>query len=239
MPEPLYFELLEACQQPNCPICRLVDRATLHYLEMVFYEHVNDISLRAQLRDSLGLCRQHAWQAVQGSVADPLGVAIIYHDVFTNVLRRLPKNGPEAVNREGLLARLEPAARRLQDAVRKAVQALTPSQPCPACQQQAIADEMYLNGVRKYLDDERLQQVLRASDGLCLPHLRGALERAPDEAGFSLLLAAHRQRWAALDAELEEIIRKADYRFSGERSGSEADAWRRAIAAAVGNRPPQ
>jgi hypothetical protein len=44
------------------------------------------------------------------------------------------------------------------------------------------------------------------------------------------------QRLAALQAELEEIVRKNDYRFRGEPWGPERDAWLRALAKL--RRPP-
>jgi hypothetical protein len=40
--------------------------------------------------------------------------------------------------------------------------------------------------------------------------------------------------WSALQVELEELIRKFDYRFAHEPMGSEADAWERVVALLAG-----
>jgi DNA-binding transcriptional MerR regulator len=85
-------------------------------------------------------------------------------------------------------------------------------------------------------DDERMQAALRSSAGLCLPHLRRALALARDPAAFERLLAITQEKMAELAGELDEFIRKNDYRFSQEGFGAEGDSWRRAIAWMVGAR---
>ena len=73
-----------------------------------------------------------------------------------------------------------------------------------------------------------------AAGGLCLPHFTETLTHASGAASQSLAdwqAAAFRR----LRDELDELIRKHDYRFSGETiTEQEAVAWTRAVAAAVG-----
>lgn len=52
--------------------------------------------------------------------------------------------------------------------------------------------------------------------------------------GHQALLAAQREAWAALMTEVDEFIRKNDYRFQHEPRGDEHDAWLRALDALVG-----
>ncbi|MBN1920116.1 MAG: hypothetical protein JW892_02630, partial [Anaerolineae bacterium] len=70
--------------------------------------------------------------------------------------------------------------------------------------------------------------------GLCLPHLRLTLQASGPAAGYRALLTAQREAWSALMAELDEFIRKNDYRFQHEPMGDERDAWLRALDALVG-----
>jgi hypothetical protein len=77
---------------------------------------------------------------------------------------------------------------------------------------------------------------LRASPGLCLPHLRQALQGAPDEATLRRLIEIQLECLGRLRTELRELTRKFDHRFKHETIGSEGDAWLRAIDQVSGRR---
>ncbi|MBI3763863.1 MAG: hypothetical protein HY260_18620, partial [Chloroflexi bacterium] len=70
--------------------------------------------------------------------------------------------------------------------------------------------------------------------GLCLAHLRRALELTRSESAFETLVTLERERLTAFLAELDEFLRKNDYRFRDEGFGPEGNSWRRAIAWIVG-----
>jgi hypothetical protein len=72
-----------------------------------------------------------------------------------------------------------------------------------------------------------LLQALRASDGLCDEHF----ERVRSLPGFEDAQRVARER---LLADLDELIRKQDYRFAHEPDAGEAQAWKRAVAAVNG-----
>ncbi len=61
---------------------------------------------------------------------------------------------------------------------------------------------------------------------------RGAPGPAPAQ-----LVAAQRAIWSRLNDELEEFLRKNDYRFQKEPFGAERDSWQRAISALSGQLP--
>jgi len=82
-----YFELRDACYRPGCPVCRLLEQRVHSYLDSLFYESVNDPSVRRRLRGALGFCRNHALRAL--NLGDSLGVAIIYEDLLQLVARQL------------------------------------------------------------------------------------------------------------------------------------------------------
>lgn len=212
----MYNDLIEACAQSGCPLCRLEAQTVERYLKMIFYENVNDIQERGRLRASLGFCHEHACLELESGLADPLGVSIIYQDVITNILRRL-SDPAQPGRRSGLLKRLP-----------SMLHALTPHKPCPVCQQKEIEAHLALTTLVKHLD-EKLLQALADGDGLCLPHLCLALENLRDAEAQTALLALSRQKLEQLNHQLAEFIRKNDYRFHDEGFGSEADSWKRAI----------
>ena len=73
------------------------------------------------------------------------------------------------------------------------------------------------------LEDQELVDALQASDGLCLPHLRLALQSVRNAAACEKLIAVHREKLEALHSDLAELIRKNDYRFMKEGLGKEGD----------------
>jgi len=68
-----------------------------------------------------------------------------------------------------------------------------------------------------------------ASDGLCLPHLRLALDAAPNDRVFRALRARALQTQETMIAQLNETIRKHDYRFRHEPAGEEKGSPQRAV----------
>ena len=53
-------------------------------------------------------------------------------------------------------------------------------------------------------------------------------------AAFDTLRDIARERYAVLRAELDEFIRKNDYRFQSEGMGAEGDSWKRAVGLMTG-----
>lgn len=221
-----YYELLEALSQEGCPICRLGRHVAERYLDGLLYENVNDPGVREGLRTAHGFCRRHAWAltAVRGC---SLGVAILYRDVLHTVLGELARAGGEEKRSRGWSLTASPE---------KGGGRLAPQAPCPACVQQEEMERIYLQELLRRQDDPRLWSAFATSGGLCLPHLRLALRQVEDDRQRLELLNTQRAIWERLQHDLDEFIRKNDYRFRHEGFGAEADSWLRALAAISGNR---
>ena len=227
----VYFDLLEGLRQPGCPVCRLAFRMTDSYLRSLLHEMVLDIGLRDQLREAQGFCQQHAWQLV--AHRDGLGTAIIYRDVLNSVLKKMATLGFDDVGPlTGMKAALRPHSPR--PATRRAVEDLRPERSCLACATYADMEEVYLSSLLEHLATDNLKEAYSSSAGLCLPHLRRALQMVECEEAFRQLLDLQRPLWEALRAELDEFTRKHDYRFTGEGFNSERDSWIRAVEAIIG-----
>jgi hypothetical protein len=88
------------------------------------------------------------------------------------------------------------------------------------------------------MEDETVQSLLVDSGGLCLPHLRMSLKQKGARRVASTLVAVHRRAWATLMGELEEFIRKNDYRFREETmTSNEETSWTRVLDVVVGLSP--
>ena len=222
-----FYDLRDAMAQPGCPVCRLKADAVDRFIDTLLWENVNDPGARRDIRQARGFCHQHAWELIQGGASS--GSVIILRDVVQHVLAVLEN------------ARLEPAMpvpffRRTQPAAAAEMAAeLAPQVPCPVCARAEMAESISITTLIEGLPGESgLLEAYRASEGLCLPHLRRALSTARDPAVAAALVETQIAIWRRLEAHLSEIIRKLDYRFREEPRGEEVGAAVRAVAAMSG-----
>ena len=191
-----------------CGLCRLVERSVERSLRTFFAEFVNDPKTREEWRQARGFCASHT--PLLASLGDALATAILYSD-----LARLTRERWEA-------GRRRPGAplgwRRTRGAAR----------PCPACAESESASTRYTAALAAGLEREEVWEALGRGSGLCVAHAEQVMAAARP-ALAAKLREKERERLAALQAELEEIIRKNDYRFRGETWGPERDAWLRAL----------
>jgi len=237
-----YYELRDALGaegesgQGGCLICHLTLRAVTRYLDSLLYEMVNDLDVRQGIRQARGFCHEHAWQLREVG-GGALGVAIIHRDVIGTVLKLL-RQGEYRPGQQISLGRLQEAldVGRPAAATADLVRGLEPQQECPACRERSIMEDLYLSALLGHLDDEEIAPALRRSSGLCFPHFRRALQLVRDERTFRRLVDLQLASLDSLVGDLDEFIRKHDYRFQKEGFGDEGDAWLRAIAQVSGSR---
>jgi hypothetical protein len=215
-----YYELRDALAAGGCPLCRLAYGAGAHYLDTLNYEGVNDPGLRQELVRAHGLCHRHTWQwtRIHGSV---LGVAIVYRNVLQHVLEGAGQG--------------EAALGRGRDETRQLAAALQPEATCPACRVEAEAAQRAGDLLLGHLDQQEIADHYVPAGGLCLPHLQEVIAAANDSQARTLL-GWQTQVYQRLVGQLDEFIRKQDYRFAGEPLGEERDSPLRAAAAAAGER---
>ena len=227
------YKLLEACRQPGCPVCRVEQESVERYLDSQFYENVNSPRWRDRLRASLGFCHEHAWLAVDKRLGDALGFTIIYHDVVNSILKQLQENGPgrNAIARRSFLRQLSNEARVW---IEKTLRVISPRKHCPVCEHRDEALRIILSTLLEELTRSEMADALYVSDGLCLPHLRLALENGRDASVIEKLLTIQRGKLESLKGELAEFIRKSDYQLIDKGFGAEGDAWLRAVSMIVG-----
>ena len=236
LPSSIAYNLSEACRAPGCPVCRLEQQGIERYLVNKFYENVNSPAWRDSLRASLGFCNEHASLAVHKRLGDALGFSIIYRDIVNSVVNQLNQhNRPTSTSRRrtSLLRQIPEQARNM---IEKMLTALTPRKRCPVCEHRDETTRRILSVLVEELEKPEMTNALQASDGLCLPHLRLALEHVKESSICETLLTIHREKLESLSAELGEFIRKNDYQAIKEGFGKEGDAWLRAVNMIAGSR---
>ncbi len=236
MPSSTIYNLMEACREPGCPVCRLEQQSVERYLDNQFYENVNSPAWRSQLRASHGFCHEHAWLAVSKRLGDALGFTIIYHDLMNHLLRSSGVGDSSLGATKDRRSVLGGASESLRKRIDGLLEALTPRKRCPVCDHREAIRRDVLTALAKAPLDAQMHEALESSDGLCIPHLRLALGHVRDLPVYQGLLAIHRAKWEGLRNELAEFIRKSDYQVIQEGFGTEGNAWLRAIGMLAGSR---
>lgn len=122
----MVYDVIEACQKPGCPLCRVADRWGGRFMAAILYEEVTDPHTRGRLKQSFGFCRDHAWQAadVGGTL---LGMSIIYRGLLGQIDKSLGQASPGPGRR--WWQKLGAAGAEQEGAP----PGLAPASPCPAC----------------------------------------------------------------------------------------------------------
>jgi hypothetical protein len=219
-----YQVLLDACSQEGCLLCNLTQESVHRYLDAWKYELFTDMDIRQELRHTQGFCHTHTWQLVRMGATLPIAQA--YRDVLSDSIAQLQQTSTSTTPYTGnLLSRLF----ENKQATNRA--------DCPACQQQASAEERYIHSLRQaILDDEFLARFSNAT-GLCLNHFQLANElKVPNVSGdwSQRLHQAQLSCLKRLEAQLSELIRKHDYHFRDEARGPEMHSWLRAAGLVAG-----
>lgn len=225
----MVYDVIEACAQPGCPLCRVSDRWAARFVAAILYEEVTDPHTRGRLKESFGFCRDHAWRATEVGTT-LLGMSIIYRGLVTQIAAALANaTTPDKKRWWHSLGGRTPAG------AEASLPGLSAQTACPACIYLRDMEASALVAITDALPaNERLCAGLsQAHGGLCLPHLRGALAAASPGA-FAFLQASTLTKLGALQADLDEFIRKYDHRFNKEEWGDERDSWQRAVAWMVG-----
>lgn len=238
-----YFELLDACREPGCPLCRLGHRSAQRHLSSLIYDGVNDLTLRATLRDSYGYCFHHAWLLPHSGESAPLGIAVIHRDILNTLRRRLAEEAYSKERADSLRTFVAEFLDRTPPPLDAASSRHLPARDaCPACLQRLESEQLAFASLMEALDkrDEKMVAALESSEGLCLAHLRHALNLARTKQAFDALVRISQGQLTALLHDLDEFIRKNDHRFREERiSQDEAKSWRRALQLVSGSKPDQ
>jgi hypothetical protein len=227
MPTPQgYYDLLEQLERSNCAICTLVLHAEKQYRESLLYEFSLDGGVHRAFRQGRGLCNHHSWQLVHQH-GYSLSVAALFKSALDEVVKMMqsPTLGTSA-------SRVNQWLHRSHDD--QLADRLEPEAPCMMCVNVQEAEDRYVQTFAKCWSEEALQTAFRASDGLCLPHLRQVLRRLDTARARRQLVDIQLAKWTALQGQLAQFQIKSAFNYVGEPMGAEADSWKRAVASLTG-----
>lgn len=233
-----YHELRESLETPGCAICRLVVKAVKRFAAGVVYECANDHGVQQDVLLARGWCNLHAWQ-LSDQTGAAFDVAILYRSTLRTMLQTLESYEAQPLqgDQNGPMAWLRAAVGSAQAGQTAALaEALAPEGPCPACRLRAQTEKAYLEILLQHIGDADISTRFQQSGGLCWPHFRLTLEQKPTTMQLQALIGLQRAATEHLYTELQEFIRKHDYRYQDEPMTTEGNVWLRVVAQVSGLR---
>lgn len=213
----LAYDLVEAFALRGCPICRTVADDEDRWLASFWREGRSGRDARLAFYAGAGFCRRHAWLLHRSVGKAGAPIADLYGALAERDLDRLG---------------------RTTDSRRKGRLGIGPAAACSACTAAADTLSRKTYFLLELLRTDAGREAYRASDGLCRPHLAGAVDQARDEPGLvPFLLDDWRRRLARVRALLADYDRKRDVRHADEPKGDEQDSWTEIIRMYAGERP--
>jgi hypothetical protein len=232
MLDTLQSDLLKACKQPGCPVCLLEQRAVDDYMQTAFREKKNDLAVRNDIRDSLGLCKEHTRRMLDLRLNHSISAMVSYHDVILTIVQQLQNADLKPKQpRKSMLSR-----KRLKQSseFNTVVQALSPRLPCPVCRMTSNFTRNVLDELATSLHEDLVQEGLASSAGLCLPHLRQAFSQILDMDTCQFLLANSIDRLEKIRRDLVEGIRVIENSKGVDDSQTRSETWQKVILAIAG-----
>ena len=231
-PSRIAHDLMQAFRQPDCPVCRLIERDSQQYIDGFFYESITVVERRAEIRSARGFCPPHA--AILAGHSRALGTAIMHHDVLNDVLRGFPGENQEKQQRTTPIQALQRAFAPLQQRV---VQALQPKHVCVLCAHEQHQERVVLESLLEGMHSQPMRSEFAHSDGLCLPHLRSALEiRNARAESARALIETQGEIMRRLRDQLALFIHKNNGSYESSAVGDEARAPARATRMVSGRK---
>lgn len=235
--------LIEAMGKSGCPVCRIYRQSAERALESFLWENVNEPDVRQGILDSYGFCPPHtrvmvAREMVTSSL--PLGTNIIYEHLGRVVAGELKtlRPGTPAGAASGLARSVRAWLKRL-GFVKSAGGPLYPRGVCPACTSgengavnslHVLCEELQRS---THPNENEVHRVYLASDGLCLAHLRSAVDLYAEKfpTALQILLDDTVLRLESQSKHMKEYIRKANWSYRDEKvTEAEDTAWRKTLA---------
>lgn len=202
----VYHALKDSMTGGACPICAQTEHNIRGTMRSVLYESMTDVEIRDTIKGARGFCRHHSNMFLEEG--DPLNHAIVYGDALRSAL---------------------------QDVVSGNYSYYENRQSCYFCDMAKEAEGIYTKTCWEAFREPEFFEAYEKGGMLCMVHLHAmesASEKTPGGESMYLKLAQTTiDKYQFMIKELDEIIRKSDYRNLKEAwTDGEKTAWKRAVS---------
>ena len=214
-----YFDLRDALAEPGCPVCARVLRAGRETVAALVADSAQAAQVWRTPPSFQGLCNAHTHSLQEGSLPG-VGLGDAYENWLRERIRAL----------QSALARIEGGRQRPWLA---RAWAWRPPRRwrrrCPACRTAEATERRDLRLLLDLIADMEFARAFETSRGLCLPHLDLIQRLSPDHPNLSRLLEAHIPKVKHLQADLQDVLRRAKAPVPTLAPGEAEAVWARTL----------
>lgn len=224
----------ELVTQDGCPICRACNDAFDREWFWFFSESYGEGSGVSQYINYYGFCEKHTLQVAEKG---PIWQRTVIYDwiiknklpLFEELLESLPDKASTSTN--AISSNL--SQRRLK----RSIESVKPKGSCLFCDSLEKASEDGLKDLLVVLQDSEMKNLYLKSRGLCMKHFFKALNLVEPQYSAELreIVTAQITKLKELKTNLDEYMRKEDYRFKNDSKGKEQTASTDAIEKFIGD----
>jgi hypothetical protein len=234
--------LRAAFKREGCPVCIVVLESMNRVMDNWNYEGFTDVAHRYELIRTRGFCPLHTWQLAQRN--NSFQLAVVYREVLTDLLKNFDRErdgqrGDASMqgNASGWLGKVQHWFQPDSALSPSPVEIALLYEHCPLCRSRGDIELRIVQTLVEVVASEEAQQLMRQSTGLCRPHFMqaNAYAKAHTPASEQLIVDCQQACLQRTLTEIEELVRKHDYRYLEELRGDEMTSWRRAAELCVGN----
>lgn len=239
-----YSRWTASLKQEGCSACRIMKTESRRYMITVVREGKSHDEVYMRIQRAWGFCERHARLLKEigpAKLGDGMSPARLCAWLLGALSMRLSKAERSARTPSSPRTQAPRWLRRKPLPGEGIAKQLEAKCGCPACDDLFRYERSLLWGLQRFLSptkgDETIRRLYQASNGLCLPHLRLALEEVEEQASGELLIHVQEQALTRLSGNLKEYLRKHDYRYSHEpMHEAETKSYLGAIALFIGDR---
>jgi hypothetical protein len=227
-----YFDLVETFPKPGCAVCTLTQRDVERHVDLMLYGFVSTDEMQAIFQAARGLCPPHGEMVQRNKGGNVIGVARLYIATLNEVIGIMEQTPVADAPKSSLTNWLRSNNQPESDSLAAKLEAEI---TCPVCDALEEFEQEYVGIFSRYMRDDRFQNTLRESEGLCLPHFRQVIGQLSGE-DARLMVAIQRGIWERLRDEMALFLEKQDYDHDLGAIGDEGDSWVRAIKRMAGDK---
>ncbi|MBN1303510.1 MAG: hypothetical protein JXA13_03670 [Anaerolineales bacterium] len=233
--------LAEALKQPGCILCNHYNIAVIKYLDHFIYMSVNEPKRREEFVESLGFCPRHIHLMAKietENYGEALGTTILYEHLSREIIKQIKDWKPTTRQSAALRNWLDTISNCL--GLKRKVTRNT-SETCRVCE---IGEDAVYYAIPTFLNEytrnpEEWQTGYKASDGLCLFHLRMIMDDfAVDYPEAARLL--HEDALSRLEYRIpimKSYITKHSYDKTDPLTQEERQTWKQTLTFFTGFSP--
>jgi len=196
----------------GCPVCNHLEKGLFDFLAQWQYELSNNEKMQHEFADELGFCPAHTWQLA--SMSSPYGLSKGFPQLLEHIAKKMSELTPSTCR-----------SAKIADEIARLVKK---PETCRVCRLLGGAEQIYINRLAAFLENQEGRLIYMHSDGVCLRHLSLITSSASNEVVY-FLIAESARHLREIITNMQRYVEKHDAYESHLLNQDERYAYLRAL----------